>query len=106
MGLSTSPEVLVVGGVSRFPALMGVGWVALMAAKGGKLRCICDSSGGGSWKFGRLEAADRRAVKLVGSGTEPIAADGAKTAASLAERESLVETGRGSPGEGRSESTG
>jgi hypothetical protein len=28
--------------------------------------CIPERSGGGSWKFGRLEAADRLAVKLWG----------------------------------------
>jgi hypothetical protein len=48
------------GGVKT---LLTVGWEVEAGAKGGYL---CMISGGGSWKFGRFEAADRRAVKLWG----------------------------------------
>jgi hypothetical protein len=41
------------------------GWVVLVGGKVGNL-CMPERSGGGSWKFGRFEAADLRAVKLCG----------------------------------------
>jgi hypothetical protein len=53
------------GGVRTLLTTAGVGCVVLVGAYAGYLLCIADRwSGGGSWKVGRLEAADLRAVKL------------------------------------------
>jgi len=52
------------GGV-RTVLIAGVGCVWLVCVYVGYLLCRADRwSGGGSWKVGRLEAADLRAVKL------------------------------------------
>lgn len=64
-GLIPSPEIPA-GGVKTLLMTEDVGCALLDGAYAGYL-CILDRwSGGGSWKVGRLEAADRRAVKLWG----------------------------------------
>ena len=52
------------GGV-RTLLTVGWGWVVFGGGNAENL-CSPERSGGGSWKFGRLEAADRLAVKLWG----------------------------------------
>jgi hypothetical protein len=60
------------GGVKT---LLTVGWVVFAGGNVGNL-CIPERSGGGSWKFGRLEAADRLAVKLWGVSMAMVIRDG------------------------------
>ena len=62
-GLRPSPGKFE-GGVKRLPTLTGEGCVGLIAPIPGN---FC-RSGGGSWKFGRFEAADLLDEKLAGCG--------------------------------------